>query len=159
MLASRTVAITRSDRQFERQLLRRFSAFSLFSFTQMRRVPDLARGRVRTAVVAFPLMPCRERPVVGVFDQSMFHRVPVDIVYMRVEVVMVADQMLPIAPLPDAALALSSPLSQFRREGDPEGRGSRLSRTDGVGRPRRRPPANRRYDQPASATAGRSARR
>jgi hypothetical protein len=46
----------------------------------------------------------RMRPVGHMRDVLMFHRIEVDIVHMRSEILVVADGMLPEPPLPDAAL-------------------------------------------------------
>src|SRR3546814_8336817 len=47
----------------------------------------------------------RIRPIHGPRDVSMFHRIEVDVIDAALQVVFVADQMLPIPPLPDPAFA------------------------------------------------------
>src|SRR5690606_21696625 len=48
----------------------------------------------------------RIRPIHGPRDVSMLHRVEVDVIDVPLQIVLVADQMLPISPLPEAAFAL-----------------------------------------------------
>ena len=45
------------------------------------------------------------RPVAHPADQAVAHRVEVDVIHMRRQIAPVPDPVLPVAPLPDAALA------------------------------------------------------
>src|SRR3546814_18103326 len=49
----------------------------------------------------------RIRPIHGPRDVSMFHRIEVAVIDVALQVVFVADQMLPIPPLPDTAFAFA----------------------------------------------------
>src|ERR1700730_13582034 len=61
------------------------------------------------------IKPCRhasakagKRPIAGTFRQTVLYRVEVDVVQMGRIVPIVADRALPIAALPDSAIALSN---------------------------------------------------
>ena len=47
------------------------------------------------------------RPVAWTLDKPILHRVEVDVIDVRLEVIFVSDHMLPIAALPDVALAFA----------------------------------------------------
>ena len=54
---------------------------------------------------ALPSVPRREGPIVRIGDETVLDRIVMDIIGMRGEIVLVGDDMLPIAALPDAAFA------------------------------------------------------
>src|SRR3546814_10846616 len=81
--------------------------FISFFFSSRRRHTRCALGTgVQTcALPIYKPMQRRIRPIHGPGDVSMFHRIEVDVIDVALQVVCVADQMLPIPPLPDPAFA------------------------------------------------------
>ena len=61
-----------------------------------------------TVPAGFVQMPGRMRPIIGRCNETMFHRVPMNVIHVGCKVVFVADGMLPIAGLPDTAFAFAT---------------------------------------------------
>jgi len=45
------------------------------------------------------------RPLRRMLDQTVLHRIEMNVVQMRRQILLVTDRMLPVSPLPDAAFA------------------------------------------------------
>ncbi len=64
------------------------------------------------------------RPILDICHQPMLHRIPVNIVHTRLQILLIPDKVLPESPLPDPALAraaarcgISSPRQGLRERG------------------------------------------
>src|SRR5947208_5000022 len=66
------------------------------------------------------------RPISGLCYEAMLDRIDMDVIDVTPKIVLIADRMLPITPLPDAALALRGAASRNRLAGSEVARKRRL---------------------------------